>query len=163
MQLPEPQKEHLWLQRLVGDWTYEHECVMGPDQPPVKASGRQTVRSLGGVWTLTEIVGSNPDGSEVKSIIQLGYDPQKQRFVGSFISSCMTHLWPYCGTLDASEKVLTLDSEGPSWLAEGATAKYQDIIEIIDDDHHVMRSQLLTPDGQWVSFMTGHYHRVAAN
>ncbi len=74
----------------------------------------------------------------------------------------MTHLWPYCGTLDADQKVLTLDSEGPCFTDENATAKYQDIIEIIDDDHHTMTSQLLTPDGQWVRFMTGHYRRVAA-
>ncbi len=26
----EPQKEHLWLQKLVGEWTYESECVMEP-------------------------------------------------------------------------------------------------------------------------------------
>jgi hypothetical protein len=26
-----PTKEHLWLQRLVGDWTFDGECLMGPD------------------------------------------------------------------------------------------------------------------------------------
>jgi hypothetical protein len=160
MQPPEPQPEHQWLQRLIGDWTYEHECVMGPDEPPMKSSGRQTTRALGGVWILTEIVWDAPDGNEVRSIIQLGYDPQKQRFLGSFISSCMTHFWPYCGTLDGEKKILTLDSEGPSFADEGATAKYQDIIEIISDDHHTMTSQYLAPDGQWVRFMTGQYRRV---
>jgi hypothetical protein len=59
----------------------------------------------------------------------LGYDPQTQRFVGSFVASMMTHLWPYNGTLNAEGTVLTLDAEGPSFAGDGATAKYQDIIE----------------------------------
>ena len=28
----EPQKEHQWLQKLVGEWTYESECSMGARQ-----------------------------------------------------------------------------------------------------------------------------------
>ena len=32
----EPQKEHQWLEKLVGEWTYEGEAIMGPDQPPEK-------------------------------------------------------------------------------------------------------------------------------
>ena len=30
----EPQKEHQWLQKLVGEWTSEGEADMGPGQPP---------------------------------------------------------------------------------------------------------------------------------
>ena len=29
MQMPEPQKEHQWLQKLVGEWTYESEASWG--------------------------------------------------------------------------------------------------------------------------------------
>ncbi|HYJ57972.1 MAG TPA: DUF1579 domain-containing protein [Methyloceanibacter sp.] len=153
------QKEHLWLQRLEGDWTFEAECVMGPDQPPAKSRGIYTARSLGGLWTLLEGEGESPDGSLVKSIITLGYDPAKQRFVGSFIASCMTHLWPYEGTLDATGKVLTLDSEGPSFSGDGSLAKYQDIVEIVDDDHWILRSRAPGEDGKWIEFMTAHYSR----
>ena len=45
----EPQKEHAWLQKLVGEWSFEGECVMGPDQPAFKSTGAETVRSLGSV------------------------------------------------------------------------------------------------------------------
>lgn len=64
------QKEHLWLQKLNGDWTFEAECSMGPDQPPHKSTGTQTVRSLGGLWSICEGDGEAPDGSKVKSIIR---------------------------------------------------------------------------------------------
>jgi hypothetical protein len=43
----QPQKEHQWLQKLVGEWTYEIEAMMEPDQPPVKSTGTETVRCLG--------------------------------------------------------------------------------------------------------------------
>lgn len=76
------------------------------------------------------------------------------------MSSCMTHLWPYRGTLDAARRVLTLDSEGPSFAGDGTMAKYQDIIEIIDRDHHTLTSQYQGTDGQWVRFMHGIYRRT---
>jgi Protein of unknown function (DUF1579) len=39
----EPQKEHQWLQRLVGEWTYESECSMEPGKPPEKFEGSESV------------------------------------------------------------------------------------------------------------------------
>jgi hypothetical protein len=90
----------------------------------------------------------------------LGYDPQSKKFVGSFIASVMTHLWPYNGTLDAANKVLTLDSEGPSFADDGTMAKYQDIIEFISPDHRTLSSQWLGPDGKWNPFMKAHYRRI---
>lgn len=31
-----PQEEHRWLQKLVGEWSYETEIMMEPAQPPKK-------------------------------------------------------------------------------------------------------------------------------
>ncbi|MGD9646232.1 MAG: DUF1579 domain-containing protein [Pirellulales bacterium] len=154
----EPQAEHRWLARLVGQWTFEHEASMAPGDPPIKASGTETVRSLGGLWTIGEGEGSGPDGGIHTSIMTLGYDPAKQRFVGSFIASMMTHFWLYDGALDAAGKVLTLDSEGPNFTGDGM-ARYQDIIEFVDDDHRTLSSQFQNSDGTWSHFMTAHYRR----
>lgn len=164
MDMPEPQKQHHWLQKLVGEWTFESECGMGPDQPPMQTTGTEVVRSLGGLWTVGEGTFETPGHVETpgqpecRSIMTLGYDPQSGRFIGTFIASMMTHLWPYNGSLDAAERVLTLDSEGPSFTGEGM-AKYQDIIEFITDDHRVLRSQVQGPDGQWQPFMKADYRR----
>ncbi|MGH6865785.1 MAG: DUF1579 domain-containing protein [Methyloceanibacter sp.] len=157
----EVQKEHLWLQKLIGDWSFEAECLMGPDQPPMKSTGSETVRSLGGLWTVGEGQGTCPDGTPVTSIMTLGYDPQKQRCVGTFVASMMTHMWTYDGALDASGKVLTLDTVGPSFAGDGSMVKYQDVIEFINDDHRVLRSRSLAEDGKWTEFMTAHYRRKA--
>ncbi|HMP77992.1 MAG TPA: DUF1579 domain-containing protein [Pirellulaceae bacterium] len=156
----QPTTEHQWLGKLVGEWSFESECNMGPGQPPMKTSGRETVRSLGGLWTIGEgTMGS--EESESRSIMTLGYDPVKQKFVGTFVASMLTHLWPYEGTLDASGRVLTLDSEGPSFATEGQYAKYQDSIEFVDNNHRILSSRMLMPNGQWMAFMEAHYYRVS--
>ena len=58
-------------------------------------------------------------------IMTLGYDPQKKRFVGTWIGSMMTYLWVYDGELDASGKVLTLNAEGPNMQVAGANGEVQ--------------------------------------
>ncbi len=155
----QPQKEHEWLHKLVGEWTYETECSMGPDQPPGKFQGTEIVRSLGGLWVLCEGKGEMPSGGAATTIMTLGYDPAKKRFVGTFIGSMMTYLWVYDGGLDSAGKVLTLDAEGPSFTDQAKMAKYQDIIEFISADHRTLSSQSPGEDDKWHRFMTAHYRR----
>ena len=155
-----PQKEHQWLQRLVGEWRFESEASMGPDQPSQKVSGTESVRSLGGLWIVGEGAGEMPGAGEHRSILTLGYDPQKQRFVGSFISSMMTFFWVYDGELDTAGNALTLNTEGPSMGDDGTTAKYRETIELVSDDHRVFKSSFLGEDGQWQEFLVSHYRRA---
>ena len=103
--------------------------------------------------------GETPGGETATTLMTLGYDPQKKRFVGTFIASMMTYLWLYDGELDETERVLTLNSEGPDFSQEGKTAKYKDVIELKGDDHRVMTSHYLGDDGNWQVFMTANYRR----
>jgi Protein of unknown function (DUF1579) len=153
----EPQKEHQWLQKLIGEWTYETEATMGPDQPPEKATGTETVRSLGGLWILAEGQGQMPGCGVATTMMTLGYDSQQQRYVGTWIGSMMTHLWLYDGELDAAERVLTLNAEGPAMTGDGKMAKYKDVIEFNSDDRRMMTSYVLGDDGNWHKFMTVNY------
>ena len=156
----EPQKEHQWLSNLVGAWTFESECKMGPDQPPMVSQGAEFVRSLGGLWTVAEANAEVPGASGWQSIMTLGFDPRTGRFIGTFIATMMSHMWVYNGTLDVYRKTLTLDTEGPSFTAENKMVKYQDIIEIKSGDHRILRAQSMGEDGKWQHFMTAHYWRV---
>lgn len=151
-QKPEPQKEHQWLKRFVGEWTSEGEAMMGPDKPSEKFKGIERVRSIGDVWFLFEGEGEMADGSISTNLMTLGYDPRKQRFVGTFLGSMMTNLWVYEGTLDAAGTTLTLDTDGPSMTGDG-TAHYQDIITLESDDLRTMTSQIQGDDGTWTQFM----------
>lgn len=152
----EPQKEHKWLEQLVGEWESRMEGSGPPGQPPVVHTGTESVRSLT-VWVQCE--GTMPGDVAMKTVMTLGYDPAKKKFVGTFIGSMMTHLWVYEGELDASGKVLTLDADGPSFTDATKTTKYKDAIEIVSPDHRLLTSRFLGDDGEWHHFMTAHYHR----
>jgi Protein of unknown function (DUF1579) len=154
----EPQAEHDWLQQLVGEWTFESEALMGPDRPPAKGSGTETVRSLGDLWIVAEGQGDMPGCGESTMLITLGYAPQEQRYVGTWIGSMMTHLWLYDGE-QTNATTLTLNSEGPSMANDGKMAHYKDVIEFKTADHRVMTSHALGEDGKWHQFMTVNYRR----
>jgi hypothetical protein len=101
-----------------------------------------------------------PGGTPATMIMTLGYDPQQKRFVGTWIGSMMTHLWVYDGALDATERVLALESDGPSMTGDGTMARYRDAIELQSDDHRILRSSVRDADGTWRPFMTAHYRRT---
>ena len=150
---PAPQKEHEWLQQLVGEWETDTEAVMEPGKPPMKLKGTESVRSLGGYWTLGELKG-DVMGMPVMGLMTLGYDTQAKKYVGTWVCSMDGHLWKYEGTVDASGKVLTLNTEGPNMAAPGKLAKMRDVIEIKDKDHKLLTSHILGDDGKWTRFMT---------
>ena len=154
-----PQQEHQWLQQLVGDWTSEAHATMEPGKPPEIFKGTESVRSLGGLWILAEGQGEMPGGGTATMLMTLGYDPARQRYVGTWIGSMMTHLWVYDGALDAAGRVLTLESEAPDMTPEGRMTTYRDAIELKSDDYRVLTSHVLGADGQWRGFMTAHYRR----
>ena len=156
----ERQQEHRWLERLVGEWTSEMESVMGPGDPPQTITGTESVRSLGGVWVLCEGSSEMPGGGTMTTIMTLGYDPAKQRVLGTFIGSMSTHMWVYEAELDPSGDVLTLNTEGPAYPDETRTAKYTDTIEFRGDDHRVLKSRVQDQEGAWQDVMEVHYRRA---
>jgi hypothetical protein len=155
----EPQREHRWLQKLIGEWTYESEMPGPEGQPSQKMTGSERVRAIGEIWVQGEGTGQMPDGTPATSQITLGYDPAKKRFVGTWLGSMMNHLWIYDGELSADERKLTLSSDGPSMTEEGKLAKYRDVIELKNENLRSMTAFVQGADGQWTQFMTMDYHR----
>ena len=149
-------KLHPWLARMVGEWTYETECTM-PDGTISKDGGTESVRALGGIWIVASGHGSMGCG-EGRTQICLGFQPEEQHFVGTFLGSMMPQLWMYQGQLVDDGQRLVLDTEGPSFLGDGR-ARYQDILEWKGEDEREMSSQVLNEQGEWVRFMTIRYRR----
>ncbi|KXF78714.1 hypothetical protein ATN84_02745 [Paramesorhizobium deserti] len=159
----EPLKEHHWLQQLVGEWTCEMESSMpspeGDSAEGGQATWTESVRSLHGLWVVGEGTGEMPEVGPVTTILTIGYDPEKKRYVGTWIGSMMTYLWVYDGWLDETEKVLTLEAEGPDFQNPGKMAKYRDIITIKDKDYRLFTAQVFGDDGEWREMMRVHYRR----
>jgi hypothetical protein len=158
MDIPQPTREHEWLLRLVGDWTMDGTCSMGPDQPEQTMRGTEKVRAIGQLWVQGEGQSEMPGGGTATNIITLGYDIARGRFTGSFISSAMAMMWLYDGVLEGD--VLTLDSEGPDFTDPTRRLKYQDIVEWLPDGRRVLASRVQMPDGNWQPIMRAEYRRV---
>ncbi|MEX2186587.1 MAG: DUF1579 domain-containing protein [Pirellulales bacterium] len=154
----EPTEHHKWLDHLVGQWETSSECIIAPDQPPLKIQGKESVRKLGGYWTMSEVTG-NAMGTEFTGVMTLGYDEQEKKYIGTWIDTMYNHMWRYTGAVDESGKKLTLEAEGPNQTAPGKSVKFRDVIEIKSKDHKVMTSSMLDEDGKWVQFMTIDYRR----
>lgn len=153
----EPSAEHRWLQRLVGEWTFEMEPA--PGQPEI--TGSETVRALGDIWYLAEGTHQVAGGKPHRSLMTLGFDSNKKRFVGTWFGSMMTHLWVYDGQLSEDGSKLNLDCEGPSMSGDGSMLPYRDVIEVKSDDQRILRGLVKEDDGSWREFMVTHYRRRA--
>ena len=154
----EPQKEHAWFKQLVGEWTMQGEAVMGPDQPPMKSKGVESVSMLGDCWMVAEGEAEMPDGQKGKMIMTLGYDPRKKRYVGTWVGSMMDHMWVYDGEMDAAGTTLTLAAEGPDFTDPTKTTTFHDIISFADGVR-TLTARFLGPDGQWNEMMKSIYTR----
>ncbi|MHB8954290.1 MAG: DUF1579 domain-containing protein [Pirellulaceae bacterium] len=152
--LPAPQKEHEWLKQFVGEWETEAEASMGPEEPAMKCKGTLSARMLGGFWMVCESNGEAM-GMQITALLTIGYDPQTNKYVGTWVDSMINHMWKYEGTVDASGKILTLQAEGPNFMQEGKLAKFRDVYEFKSNDQIALSSQMQGEDGKWVTFMNG--------
>ncbi|MBA3886296.1 MAG: DUF1579 domain-containing protein [Acidobacteria bacterium] len=155
----ELRKEHDWLHKLVGEWTTEFEAPGTDAQPPTVLKGTESVRSMQHAWVVGHGRGPMPDGSDSESMITLGFDPDRERFVGTWVGTMMNHMWIYDGELDSSGRVLTLSSEGPSMDGQKHILRYQDVIEFVTDDHRTLTGRVQNADGQWHDMMVVNYRR----
>jgi hypothetical protein len=153
--------EHAWLRRLVGEWSTELAEMENGEPSACKLTGTESVRMLGDVWLVAEGRSQMPDGSPAQTLMTIGYDTAQGCFVGSWHGSMMTHLWHYRrGTLDAGQRLLTLEAEGPRFDGKPGRAQYRDMIEIVDADTRLLHGNVQADDGTWNRFMTARYRRT---
>ena len=157
-QMPLPTKEHEWLHRFVGDWEADVEVFMEPGKPPIKSKSTEVARTVGGFWVLAQGTG-DAAGTPYHSVLTLGYDPEKKKYVGTWIDSMTSTLWKYDGTVDASGNILTLETEGPWPGKPGQITKFKEVTEFKSDDHRVFTSSILAENGQWMTIVTVDSHK----
>lgn len=157
MQVPEPAKaleQHLWLANLVGEWETESEA-MG-------MKGSLTVRRMGEIWIVLEghmSVESESDSANFESRMTIGYDPEREAFVGNWIDTVQPYQWVYEGQLDEEANLLTLDTEGFSFEEPRTMTKMRDAIRLVNEDHWELSSSIQGEDDAWTQFMQLDYRR----
>ncbi len=142
----EPTKEREWLKQFVGEW----EGDVG--------KAVWNTRMLGNLWMVSEVKGTLGD-TPMTAVMTVGYDPQKKKYVGTWVDSVLPHLWTLEGKVDTSGKILALEAEAPNPAAGGKMTKFRDTIVIKSIDHYLITSSMQGDDGKWNDFMTVNYRR----
>ncbi|MGF9564458.1 DUF1579 domain-containing protein [Neorhizobium sp. JUb45] len=154
MTMAKPRAEHGFLDRLVGTWDVTSEMSEGT--PWV-----ENVRSLAGIWVIAEGNGEMPGGEgPATTVLTLGFDAAKEKYVGTWLGSMMDNLWVYEGEIEPDGRTLSLYTTGPSMSGDGM-ADYREQITFLTDDHRTFTSSAKQPDGSWKYFMEAHYRRKA--
>lgn len=153
-----PVGEHAWLQKLVGEWNVSSEMMM-PDGNTMTTEGKESVKSLGGLWAVGHAT-SSMNGEPVEMFNALGYDVSFKEYRGCWYMSMSSHLWKSVGTLSEDGKKMTLDCVGPDMEKDGETANYRDVIELIDDNTRTLTSFGEQPNGEWQQYMKATYRRA---
>lgn len=125
-----------------------------PNQPPMDCDGTLSARSLGGFWVVCDMK-ADMMGTPMSGVLTIGYDPATQKYVGTWVDSMSSFTWSYTGSVDESGKILTLEADGPNFMANDKTTKFQDVYEFKSPDKMAIASKMLSDNGQWITFMTG--------
>ena len=148
-----------FAERMAGEWTLTVEAILEPGQEPRRAEGRAHARWLGGRWLVAESSGE-AGGLEFTWIFTLGYIRHADEFVATWVDSRQSHLWTYSGSLDKAGDVITLEAKGPIMGDPNTLGDFRTTVEIIDDDHWIMRSLILGPGGEWFEFTRIDFRRA---
>jgi hypothetical protein len=156
----EPTKEHKLLQQDVGVWDAEMKVWMqGPDAEPTVSKGVERVRPLGDLWVLSTFEGTVA-GQAFTGHSQMGFDPLKKKFVGTWIDTVSPHISVMEGTHDEATQELTafMTSTDPATSKE---SKAKTVSKSLDKDTRVFTMFMETPgtgDG-WTKMMEINYKR----
>ncbi len=153
-QPPAPEKEHEWLQQFVGEWTTHSKAEATPGQPAFECEGTIKSRTIGGLWVINEM-SVNLGGATMGGLQTIGYDPEKKKYVGTWVDSMSHFIWRYEGSVDDTGKILTLSAERPNFVVPGKLSNYQDVYEFKSADEFFMASKVQGENGEWATFMTG--------
>lgn len=148
---PRMSAEHEFLSQFVGEWDTEADAYLGPGQPSVKSKGTMNGRMIGGYWAVVDVKGEMMSRA-FQGQGTFGYDPGKQKYVGTWIDSMMNHFWWYEGSVEGSK--LILETEGPHPQDPQKIVKYRDTWEFKGKDLLVLTSEMQGPENGMIQTMT---------
>ncbi|MCB9882289.1 MAG: DUF1579 domain-containing protein [Planctomycetes bacterium] len=131
MQLPPQTPEHHRLLANVGRWNVSCTYYTAPSPEPIRIEAIETVEALGTYFTVS-LFEADFFGMPFRGRATMGYDPQRQVFVSTWVDTMTPHLFRFEGTFDAAGTTLTMHGDGPD-PATGKPATYTTREEHHDD------------------------------
>jgi hypothetical protein len=157
-QTPKPGRQHEFLKQFEGTWDAAAKFQGEPGKPMMESKGVETATlGLGGFWLTYEYKGEMM-GAPFTGHGTMGYDQQKQKYVGTWIDSMKSGLFISEGTGDEHGKVFTMIAQGYC-DAEGKSITMKQVSEIKDHDHWTLTFLSPNPDGKETVMGTIEYTR----
>ncbi|MBL8889024.1 MAG: DUF1579 domain-containing protein [Planctomycetaceae bacterium] len=152
---PEPTAQHKILAKEVGQWEGVMKAYMDPNGPPMEMSVVETNVLLdGGLWLLSEF-----DAGPFKGRGQFGFDPDKKKFIGTWLDNQTTALSLMEGTYDEKTGELTYLSTVKN-PATGADTPTKQISKFVNDNQREFVAYMQNADGKtWDKWMEISYKR----
>lgn len=157
-EMPKPGKQHEFLKQFEGSWDCTAKFMMEPGKPMMESKGTETATmGLGGFWLSFEYKGEMM-GAPFTGRGTMGYDQQKQKYVGTWIDSMKSGLFISEGTGDEHGKVFTMIAQGYC-DSEGKSITMKQVYEIKDKDSWTLTFLSPNPDGKELTVGTIEYTR----
>lgn len=155
--VPKPTTEHGALARAEGTWDASVEISVGPPgTPPLRSKGVETSRMCcGGLWLVTEFK-SEPGSPPFEGHGITGYEPEKKKYVTTWVDSDLTTPMVSEGSFDATGRTLTTRG---SMTSKGKTLQWRSVEVWKDDDTRQITMFQRGPDGKETPSMSISYAR----
>ena len=145
-QMPQPTDQHHRILADVGTWNVKCTYMMDPSQPEMVCDATETIEPVGGFWTVSRFE-SDFMGMPFVGRCTLGYDPRKERFVGSWVDCMSSTMFVMEGGFRADGKTLEMHSEGPH-MATGEIVPMRMVTTYRDDGTRAFDMFVGNPGGQ---------------
>ena len=162
MEYATPGKFHKSLEYFTGKWDAVTRYWMKPGDKPMKTTGTAVAKMImGGRYLKTQNQGKMM-GMEFTGLSIIGYDNYNKKFVGTWIDSNGTGMFPYEGTLDASGKV-RIDTAIWDEIITGGKHGVRMVTTIVDKNTYKFDMYMKYPGAPEFKSMEMTYSRVKCN
>jgi hypothetical protein len=148
-QPPAAGPEHHVFEKDVGTWDGEITIRMH-GAPEQKSRGVMVNRLVcNGLWLVSEF---HNETTDFDGHGLFGYDPQKKKYVGTWVDPMRTFLAPMEGTWDEATRTMT-------FVVDHAPMKWRESTQQVDDVTQVFRVFMAPPGAPEAEVMTATYKR----
>lgn len=156
-EMPKPGKHHEALKQFEGTWDVVSK-FQEPGKPAMESEGTEVATfGLGGFWLSYDFKGEM-NGRPFTGRGAMGYDLQKQKYVGVWMDSMNSSAFHSEGTADPDYRKFTMIAQGYCDM-DGKAVTMKQIFEVKSKDAYTLRFLAPNPDGKETEVGTIEYTR----
>ena len=152
---PIPTAEHRRLLKKVGEWAVQ--CTYFWGAQPMTVTGSDRLEALGGFWTVGHFK-CDTGPVTIHGLSTSGYDPEKERFVGTWQDSTNPFHYYFEGGFDETGKRLEMEGDNIDPLS-GNLVKYRSVETFHDDDNRMLELYVENTTGEEMQVLEYEYKR----